>query len=281
MNLPKISIVSPSFNQGKFIEENIRSVLNQRYPDVEHLIIDGGSTDQTVDILKRYPHLRWVSEPDRGQTHALNKGFKMATGEIIGWLNSDDTYCDDVFQTIAEKFSNSKVMVVCGDGFETGERSEHLRPLLSRNASPDVLIPYWKWKYEFLQPSFFFRRRVFEEAGYLDEGLHYAMDYDFFIRLGLRYQFHYLPMPIANLRLHGESKTGMNIRKIIPGYIKEMHTVSRRYWGTPAETSYYRYTFSFLSAILFSVCKNIFFVSGSKSRMVLRRIFQKERRAAS
>ena len=275
MLLPKISIVSPSFNQGKFIKANIRSVLDQKYPDVEHIIIDGGSTDTTVEILKQYPHLKWVSEPDRGQTHALNKGFKMATGEIIGWLNSDDTYCPDVFHTIAEKFSNPNEMILCGDGFETGEHDERLRPLRSRYCTPEILIQYWNWQYEFLQPSFFFRRKIFEEAGYLDESLHYVMDYEFFIRLGLRYQFHYLPMPIANLRLHGQSKTGTNVQKVIPGYIKEMHEVSRRFWGTPFEISFYRNVISFGGAVLFSILKNILFVPGSKSRMIFGKMFRR------
>ena len=89
---PLVSVVTPSFNQAAFIEETIQSVLKQDYPHIEHIVVDGGSTDGTVDILQRYPHLRWISEPDCGQSDALNKGFAMARGEILGWLNSDDTY---------------------------------------------------------------------------------------------------------------------------------------------------------------------------------------------
>ena len=92
---PLISIITPSFNQGKFIEQTILSVLNQHYPNFEHIIIDGGSTDGSIEILKKYPHLIWKSEKDRGQSEALNKGFEVAKGEIIGWLNSDDVYLDD------------------------------------------------------------------------------------------------------------------------------------------------------------------------------------------
>lgn len=268
-SLPKISIVTPSFNQGQFIEANIRSVLDQGYPDVEHLVIDGGSTDDTLEVLKRFPHLKWISEPDRGQTHALNKGFRMATGEIIGWLNSDDTYCPNIFHLVAEQFARPDVAVVCGDGFEIDAQGVRTKPWTSRSASPEILIRYWKWKYEFLQPSFFFRRTVFEHVGYLDEDLYYVMDYEFFIRLGLRHTFQYVPVPLANLRFYPETKSGRNVNKVLPGYIVEMHKVSRRFWGKPTELRYYSYLGSFLGALMVSFLKNILFVPGSKSRIAL------------
>ncbi|HEY6191517.1 MAG TPA: glycosyltransferase family 2 protein [Bacteroidota bacterium] len=271
MPLPKISVVTPSFNQAGFLEQNIQSVLDQHYPDVEHIIIDGGSTDGTLDILKKHSHLCWVSEPDRGQTHALNKGFERATGDIIGWLNSDDTYFPDIFRMVASQFEDPKVMVLCGDGFEIDENGKQTHPMLSRATDPEVLIKYWKWRYEYLQPAFFFRRTVFDEVGFLEESLYYVMDYDFFIRLGLRYPMTYLPKPLANLRLHSTSKTGTNIRKIIPGYILEMHKVSRRYWGRPTEFRYYGYLISFLGAVVLSILKNILFLKGSKSRMIVER----------
>ena len=273
MPLPKISVVTPSLNQARFIEETIQSVINQKYPDIEHIIIDGGSTEGTIEILKKYPHLHWISEPDRGQAHALNKGFRMATGEIIGWLNSDDTYCPNIFHAIAEEFKNNDIFIVCGDGFETDDNSKVLRPLYSRHTQPEDLIRYWKWKYEFVQPAFFFRRSIFDEIGYLDESLYYAMDYDYFIRLGLRYEFKYIRQPFANLRLYGESKTGRNFQKIVPSYIHEIHKVSKRFWGTPTHLKYYGYLFSFFGAIIFSVIKNIFFTPTSKSRAAVKRLF--------
>ena len=112
MEYPKISIVSPSYNQSDFIEEAILSVLHQNYPNFEHIIIDGGSTDRTVELLKKYPHLIWVSEPDEGQSDAINKGFKLATGDIIGWLNVDDYYLADTFQKVNRHLSDSSTDAV-------------------------------------------------------------------------------------------------------------------------------------------------------------------------
>jgi len=274
MSLPIISIITPSLNQAAFIEENIKSVLQQNYPNVEHIIVDGGSTDGTIDILKKYTHLHWFSETDRGQSDALNKGFHMAKGEIIGWLNSDDTYCPNIFNLIANQFASGKVRVVCGDGFEIDENSCVTSNLYSRHTKPEELIKYWKWKYEFVQPAFFFHRSVFSEIGYLDECLHYAMDYDFFIRLSNRFAIKYIPQPFANLRLYSESKTGRNIKKIVPAYIHEMHKVSRRYWGMPTQMKYYFNLSSFVGAVIFSIGKNILFTPTSKSRAALMRIFK-------
>lgn len=275
MLLPKISVITPSFNQVRFIEKTILSVLNQNYSNIEHIIIDGGSTDGTIEILKRYPHLRWISEPDCGQTHALNKGFKMATGDIIGWLNSDDTYCPDIFTTIVKQFAEENVKVVCGDGYEIDDKGNVTRQLYSHGTSPAILIRFWKWQYEFVQPAFFFRRDVFNEVGYLDESLYYTMDYDFFIRLGKRYEFHHVCKPLAIYRLYSESKTGKNFMKFIPDYMWEMQKVSHRYWGTPLSLRYYNYLLSFFGAIFYSVIKNVFFTPTSKSRAAVKRLFNR------
>ena len=268
---PKISVVTPSFNQAAFIEENIQSVLSQGYPNVEHIIVDGGSTDGTLEILRRYPHLRWVSEPDRGQTHALNKGFHMASGEVIGWVNSDDTYCPGALSTAVERFRNPSTMVVCGDGYEIDRSGGVLRPMRSNRVSPERLIRYWKWDYEFCQPAFFFRRSVFDVVGYLDESLYYAMDVEFFIRLGQRFELDYVPLPLANLRFYETTKSGRNAAKLIPDYVWEFHSVSRRHWGPLLSGSYMRYAASFAGAIGLSIIKNLFIVRGSKSRDRLRR----------
>lgn len=269
---PLLSIVTPSFNQARFITENIESVLSQRYPRLEHIVVDGGSTDGTQEILGRYPHLKWTSERDRGQTNALNKGFKKATGEIVGWLNSDDTYCDDVFRRVVERFEDPSVMVVYGDGFEIDEGGKVLRPLISRGVSAEGLIRFWKWEYEFVQPAFFFRRGVFDEVGFLDESLYYAMDVDFFIRLAKRFRMEHLAYPVANLRYYSTSKTGAANTGLIPGYIWEMFAVSRRHWGSPWGLKFCGYLGSFVGALGLSVLKNLVFARGSKSREYVKRM---------
>lgn len=275
MPLPKFSIVTPSLNQAEFIEENIKSILEQNYPNIEHIIIDGKSNDGTIKILKKYSHLRWISEKDRGQSDALNKGFKLAKGEVIGWLNADDTYVGNVLFKIAEVFSNPDVNVVYGNGFEIDESGKQVRTIYSKGIDAGNMIKYWKWNYEYIQPAFFFRRKVFDEIGYLDERLHYAMDYDFFIRLCKNFKLYYLDEPLANFRLHSTSKTGEKIQKLIPDWIWEMHRASMKHWGKPTELKYYNYLFSFIGALLLSFFKNLFFVRGSKSRITISRLFSK------
>src|SRR5438309_1875932 len=115
LNAPFISILTPSFNQGKYVEQTIVSVLEQNYPRFEHIVIDGGSTDNTVSILKRYPHLKWVSERDRGQGDALNKGLRIASGDLVGWVNSDDFYAQGVFQRVSKLFEDENVSWIIGD----------------------------------------------------------------------------------------------------------------------------------------------------------------------
>lgn len=269
MFLPLISVVTPSLNQARFIEANITSVLRQEYRRVEHLVVDGGSTDGTIDLLKGYSHLRLTSERDRGQSDALNKGFRNATGDIVGWLNADDTYCDGTFARVVREFEDPAVMVVHGDGLETDATGAVLRALPGGVASPDGIIPYWKWMYAFVQPSFFFRRGVFDAVGYLDESLHYAMDYDFIIRCGLKYPFRYINVPLATLRLHAQSKTGMEVHSPVPAYIREMQRVSFRYWGGPGSARFYTYGTSFLAAVAGSAVRNLLMLPGSKSRMAI------------
>jgi len=265
------SIITPSLNQASFLDVNINSVLDQSYSDFEHIIVDGGSRDGTIEILKKYPHLRWLSEPDGGQAQALNKGFKIASGDVFGWLNSDDYYCKGIFQELAKCFDDPSVMVVYGDGYEVDRGGEVKRYIKSRGIQTDDLIQYWKWRYEYVQPSFFFRRDVFEKTGYIDEGLHYTMDHDFFIRLSRGYKFHHLQAPLACYRLHETSKTGKTIQSMVPKYIWELHRVSKRYWGTPVQLNYYRNSLSLLIGVLFSIMKNLLFVPGSKSRTIVKR----------
>lgn len=202
----KVSIITPSYNQGRFIYRTLQSVATQSGAEIEHVIYDGGSSDETVDILKNFGHgIRWISEKDKGQAHAVNKGISTTNGEIIGWLNSDDIYYPGAIAIAAEIFSNyPEVEVVYG-------MAEHVDP----DDEPFECYPTEPWDYERLkeicficQPALFFRRRLVEQHGLLDESLIYCMDYEYWLRLGKAgARFVYLKEKLAGSRLYAENKT--------------------------------------------------------------------------
>jgi glycosyltransferase involved in cell wall biosynthesis len=176
----KISILTPSYNQGSFIERNILSVLNQNYSSFEHIVIDGGSNDNTVEILKKYPHLKWVSEKDNGQADALNKGLKTATGEIIGWVNSDDFYEPDIFNAVAKEFEDQNVQWIVGNIKYYYEVDKHERPIKSPVITYNNLL---KSPETVKQPATFFRKSILERVGGWNVEYHLVMDYDLWLRL--------------------------------------------------------------------------------------------------
>lgn len=202
----RISVITPSFNQGQFIEHTLRSVAEQGVDGLEHVVMDGGSTDCTVDILRTFrPAVRWVSERDKGQTDALNKGILASSGEIIGWLNSDDVYYPGALASVLEAFaSHPEVDVVYG-------MADHI----DRDGVAFEAYPTEPWDLQRLydtcfvcQPALFFRRRVVERFGLPDEQLNYCMDYEYWLRLGLRdARFLYLARKLAGSRLYGGNKT--------------------------------------------------------------------------
>jgi glycosyltransferase involved in cell wall biosynthesis len=206
MSLPRISIVTPSFNQGQYLEETLKSVLSQGYSDLEYIVIDGGSTDNTLDVIKRYEQegiTYWVSEKDRGQSDAINKGLRRATGEIVTWLNSDDMFMPDALHSAARHFQESDAAlihgqtVLFGKGFKEQLKGADEEGLESRYLAG---MPY-------PQPSSFFRRSVLLEQGYLDETLHYGMDYDLLARIALNYPIRKVSDIFSRYRLHDESKS--------------------------------------------------------------------------
>ncbi|MCI0419807.1 MAG: glycosyltransferase [Acidobacteria bacterium] len=204
---PLVSIVTPSFNQGQFIEETIQSVLAQDYPNIEYLVVDGGSTDNTLEILAKYEdRLKWISEPDSGQSHAINKGFRMARGEIVAWLNSDDTFLPGAVSKAAQHLTdNPEIMMVYGEGYLMDLNSQ----ITGRFPATE---PFNLWRLinygdYILQQTVFMRKKIFDVIPMVDESLHYGMDWDLFIRIGKRFKVDYLPEYLGMLREYPEAKS--------------------------------------------------------------------------
>lgn len=202
------SIVTPSYNQARFLRQNIQSVLEQDMPAVEHIVVDGGSTDGSVEILKEYPHLKWVSERDKGQSDALNKAMKMSSNEIIVWINSDDFIAPGCLRKIADFFSERPdATILCGNTVVVDERGTVVRHIGPR-LDPYALRHPWKTDTSVFQQGVVFRRAVYERCGPIDAELHMAMDYDFFLRATEAYAVSYLPIDIGCFRVYAGTKTG-------------------------------------------------------------------------
>jgi glycosyltransferase involved in cell wall biosynthesis len=211
-DLPKISVITVSFNQGEFIGQNIASVLAQGYPNFEHIVVDGGSTDSTREVLRSYPHLSWTSEPDRGQSDALNKGFSRATGEIIVWLNSDDWLAEGVFHDLATTLKDCDI--VFGHAAET-DREGKVRQIVNNSGRSFYdLMRYWIPYAWLAQTSVFFRRSLLEEAKrpdgtYLDENLYFTMDMDLWLRMAVkRPRMKHIERVLSYYRIYDSNKTG-------------------------------------------------------------------------
>lgn len=233
---PKISIVTPSYQQGQFIEETIRSILLQGYPNLEYMVIDGGSTDDSIEIIRKYePFLAfWVSEQDRGQSHALNKGFKRVSGEIAGWINSDDLLTQGALGYVASAWNNNPGTLIAGPvlRFDSENGAETLQTQYGLTFTN--LVQRWTKQCRFQQPGLFFPRLLLEQVGCIDEALRYSMDYDLLCRLLRHASVTYIDMPLARFRYHSASKTVSQSER----FIIEGHRVSQRYWEdwvTPRE----------------------------------------------
>lgn len=204
----QISIITPSFNQGEYLEQCIDSVLSQNYPNLEYIIMDGGSTDNSVEIIKKYEkHLKyWVSEPDNGQSHAINKGLQLVSGEVFNWLCSDDYLEQGSLFKIAEAFSDPKVDFISGNirVFEGNDEYIKEGTVLKNTVEESLALSFN------IQPATFFRTRFYKEFGYLNQGLHYLMDKEFLMKYLFAHgqeHFLYLDTLIAHYRIQKESKT--------------------------------------------------------------------------
>jgi glycosyltransferase involved in cell wall biosynthesis len=231
------AIVTPSYNTGAHVRATVESVLAQDWPHVDYLVMDGGSTDETVDVLRSFgPRLRWVSERDRGQSDAINRGFAQTTGEILGWINSDDTYAAGAVRTAAEYLAaRPDVAMVYGDADFIDARGDriarcaHVEPEFRRRR----LLHYADF---IVQPAAFFRRSAFEAVGGLDPSLNWAMDYDLWLKFAARgFKVAYLPRVLANYRWLGDSKSAAGGW----GRLEEVDRVARRH-GARRTPAYFR-----------------------------------------
>lgn len=206
---PRISIITPSYNQSQFIEKTIRSVLLQNYPNLEYIVIDGDSKDDSINIIKKYKYWfkYWVSEPDRGQSHAINKGFAKATGEIYAWLNSDDIYLPGALSLIAEGFANNNdIGALVGIGHKVDRKGNIVytppgKTELSFNSFLD-----WHQAH-FLQPACFFTNNAWRDCGLLDEHLHYCMDLDLWLKIAQKFSFARINAVLSHATVHRDAKT--------------------------------------------------------------------------
>jgi glycosyltransferase involved in cell wall biosynthesis len=209
-NLPLVSIVTPSYNQARFLELSIRSVLEQDYPNIEYILIDGGSTDGSRDIIHRYGDRLawWVSEKDKGHADALNKGFSHAKGEILAWLNSDDTYYPGaISDAVASLQAHVEVGMVYGDADLTDEQGNVIGHFASRQTDYQKLL---RGSVHIPQATTIFRADLLNQVGPLSLSLFYAFDYDLWVRLAKVSKILYVPHKWATFRLHGEGKSVIN-----------------------------------------------------------------------
>lgn len=224
---PLISIITPTYNCARYIRDCIESVQSQNYQAFEHIIVDGASTDETVEILKEYPHLKWISEPDAGEAEALNKGLAMARGNIIGWLNADDYYAKNIFSRVAHEvdprrnrhfvYGNTDFVDEAGN-FIWRKRSRSILRL-------PFLLRWWRNTVHPHQPSIFFSRQLIDDIGDFDTKLNFSIDYEYWLRCRLKYRFFYVHQVLSCVRVRADAKSSV----AVPQQHQSHHQVSLPY----------------------------------------------------
>jgi glycosyltransferase involved in cell wall biosynthesis len=234
--LPKITIITPTLNHSRFIEETINSVLSQNYPNLEYIVLDGGSTDGTVEILKKYKNsLTWISESDNGQIDALNKGLRMASGDVIAYLNSDDVYTPNMLIKIGSLFSNRPdITILTGKCINIDVNGNETRPFIKNYKN------LWLWLQNdnnlkimnyMSQPATFWRKELSDSIGYFNPEYRFAMDYDYWLRIAQTHKIHFVNEYLAKFRVYPTSITSSDSNK----QFKEQYRIAAKY-----SNSYYR-----------------------------------------
>jgi glycosyltransferase involved in cell wall biosynthesis len=237
---PRITVVTPSFNQAEYLEATLRSVLLQNYPNLEYMVVDGESTDGSLEIIRAYaPHLDyWVSEPDRGQAHAINKAFARATGDVLCWLNSDDMYEPGTLHTVGSMLHDgSGVRAITGHCLRVHVDSRPPHLLRGAFRSRDDLLRFWR-RYSMHQASVFWRRELTDEIGLLDESLDLILDFDYWARLSKLTPFVEVDRVLSVATGHAAAKTADGYFT----YHRDLRRHARKYWGSPLSTQYWRLT---------------------------------------
>ena len=233
----KISIVMPSYNQGIYIDSAIKSILNQKYPDLELIIIDNLSIDNTNTVLKKYDEkLTIIREKDRGQTNAINKGFRVAKGEILAYLNSDDLYAQNTLKIVSDYFEkHTKAKIVYGKGGFIDKKGKFIGYYKTQFPTLDNLFK----ECVISQPTVFMRKEVYEQIGPFDENLKYAMDYDYWIRVAKKFKFNFIDSVLASTRLHSESKTSQKAQ-----VFSEILKVLKKNYGKVSDEAIFNYAYA-------------------------------------
>ncbi|MDD1682673.1 MAG: glycosyltransferase [Methanoregula sp.] len=268
--LPLVTIVTPSYNQGRFIEETILSVLNQDYSNIEYIVIDGGSTDQTLDILRKYDgRLTWFSEKDKGQTDAINKGLRLAKGEILAYLNSDDTYLPGAISRAVRYLTseNPDSSFVYGEGYHITAEGK----IIGRYPTESFDFQHLAETCYICQPTTFWKRGVMETIGLFDDSLHYALDYDYWIRIAKQYgTLGHINDYLANSRFYRETKT---LSKRVEAHAESLNVIRNHYGtGNVPSTWIYAYAHMYMDRLISrdTKAKNGLFIMGMTMMTVLK-----------